>query len=257
MDFQKEVIDKSREIPVVVDFWAPWCGPCKVLGPVLEELAGDNQGKWELVKVNSDEFPDLSAQFKIKGIPAVKMFDQGEVTAEFVGALPKVQIESWLEENIPDERKKVLKLLESQFSEGGEITSKIEDFVNQNPDLDEGWILLSKTQLFYHPDKAVESLKHVKSVHKYPEIQDLQNLIDFMTCELAESALDTKIKEARTASSEKNFDLALERLIEVVMVDKSLCDEMPRRAAIALFHLLGDQHEITRKHRRRFDMALY
>ncbi len=105
MDFQKEVIEKSEKLPVVVDFWAPWCEPCKVLGPIIEELAQVNQENWSLVKVNSDEQPDLSAQYKVKGIPAVKMFHQREVIAGFTGALPKVHIENWLQEHLPDDRK--------------------------------------------------------------------------------------------------------------------------------------------------------
>ncbi|MEQ8810911.1 MAG: thioredoxin, partial [Imperialibacter sp.] len=96
MDFDKEVIAKSKDVPVVVDFWAPWCGPCQFLGPIIEELADEANGTWALVKVNSDENQHLSAEYGIKGIPAVKMFHKGEVVAEFTGALPKHEIQKWL-----------------------------------------------------------------------------------------------------------------------------------------------------------------
>jgi putative thioredoxin len=98
--FQKEVLDKSREKPVVVDFWAPWCGPCRILGPTLEKLARQNKGKWRLVKINSDRQPELARRYGVRGIPAVKLFVDGDVVDEFVGALPEHQVKAWLEKAI-------------------------------------------------------------------------------------------------------------------------------------------------------------
>lgn len=95
--FQKEVIDKSFEKPVVVDFWAPWCGPCRILGPTLERLAKSNGGLWRLVKINSDRQPALVARYRVRGIPSVKLFVRGEVVDEFVGALPEHAVIKWLE----------------------------------------------------------------------------------------------------------------------------------------------------------------
>src|SRR6056297_2298526 len=101
-DFQKDVVEACRVKPVVIDFWAPWCGPCKQLGPVIEKLAGEAKGRWKLVKVNTDRHPELATQFNVRGIPSVKMVYEGEIIAEFTGAQPEKMIRNWLNENLPD-----------------------------------------------------------------------------------------------------------------------------------------------------------
>jgi putative thioredoxin len=97
-NFQKDVIERSREAPVVVDFWAPWCGPCRMLGPVVEKLASEADGKWSLVKVDTDQNQDIAAQYQIRGIPNLKLFVNGEVVSEQVGALPEPVLKEWIED---------------------------------------------------------------------------------------------------------------------------------------------------------------
>ncbi|MDQ3072889.1 MAG: thioredoxin domain-containing protein [Bacteroidota bacterium] len=100
-DFDKEVIEKSQIIPIVVDFWAEWCGPCLMLAPIIESLAEENTAKWILAKINTDERKDLAAQYNILGIPAIRIFYKGMVTAEFNGLMYKPQFARWLEDNVP------------------------------------------------------------------------------------------------------------------------------------------------------------
>ncbi|MCB1123351.1 MAG: thioredoxin [Verrucomicrobiae bacterium] len=100
-DFQKEVIARSREVPVVVDFWAPWCGPCRMLGPVIEKLASESGGRWDLVKVNTDHNPDIARQYQIRGIPNLKLFIDGRVVGEAVGAQPEPMLRQWIDRYLP------------------------------------------------------------------------------------------------------------------------------------------------------------
>ena len=100
--FERDVLEASREAPVVVDFWAPWCGPCRALGPLLEKLERESGGRWKLVKVNSDENPELSAQFGVRSIPFVVAFVDGQAHSQFLGAQPEGAIRAFLEKLVPD-----------------------------------------------------------------------------------------------------------------------------------------------------------
>jgi thioredoxin len=100
-DFETQVLQRSKQRPVLVDFWAPWCAPCRTLGPVLEKMAAQANSRWELVKVNTEENQELAAAYNIASIPAVKLFVNGEVVDEFVGALPEREIRRFIEKPLP------------------------------------------------------------------------------------------------------------------------------------------------------------
>lgn len=106
--FQSAVVDRSRELPVVVDFWAPWCGPCRQLTPALEKAAEARKGQVELVKVNTDENQSISRAFGIQGIPAVKAFKGGREVAQFVGAIPPAKVESFFDALVPSEAEQLV-----------------------------------------------------------------------------------------------------------------------------------------------------
>ncbi|HRV60717.1 MAG TPA: thioredoxin, partial [Solirubrobacterales bacterium] len=115
--FQQEVIERSKEVPVVVDFWAEWCGPCRTLGPAIEQAVSERAGKVELAKVDVDSNQQLAAAFRVQGIPAVKAFVNGEMVDEFTGALPPAQISAFLDRIAPAEQKSEEELAEERAKE--------------------------------------------------------------------------------------------------------------------------------------------
>ncbi|MEM9830028.1 MAG: thioredoxin [Bacteroidota bacterium] len=258
MNFEQDVVARSEQVPVIVDFWAPWCGPCQFLGPVIEQLAEEAAGTWELVKVNTDENQAISQQYRIQGIPAVKMFHQGEVVAEFTGALPKPQIQQWLDTNLPDERKEHLETYRKQLftDQHAEAVTQLEQFVQQHDDMEEAELWLAAATVGQHPEQAQEA---VHQTHRSFELgEDVRSLADLMTCEEeAHPKVMEQIHLAQTALKENEFEKTLQALIQATMLDKTYCNELPRRASIALFRLMGTNHPLTKQYRKRFDMALY
>jgi putative thioredoxin len=117
-NFERDVLHRSAEVPVVVDFWAAWCAPCRSLGPILEKLAAEDAGEWILAKLDVDANPQLSAAFGIQGIPAVKAFKDGRQVAEFTGALPEAQVRSWLQQLRPSRAQIAIAEAERSEAEG-------------------------------------------------------------------------------------------------------------------------------------------
>ncbi|MDH3243540.1 MAG: thioredoxin, partial [Saprospiraceae bacterium] len=167
MDFQKNVLDASKNLPVVVDFWAPWCGPCRILGPVIEQLASEQEGKWKLVKLNTEEYPEIAAQYGIRSIPNVKMFYNGDIIAEFAGALPRHAILKWLEDYLPTEDKKELTILLEELENADDENSiqLLEEFVSAHPNVEEGRGLLAKSIVLKDPTRAAELVSDIKIGH--------------------------------------------------------------------------------------------
>ncbi|MEZ4887451.1 MAG: tetratricopeptide repeat protein [Chitinophagales bacterium] len=258
--FNEQVLERSYEVPVVVDYWAPWCGPCRTLGPVIEAVADEANGNWELVKVDIDEHPDLAAQEKVRGIPAVKMYHRGKKIAEFMGSLPKQRILQWIKDFMPDERTN--QFLEIQIKLEVNYTAglfDLEDFVARNPDLLDAHLFLAKEIILQQPERAMQLVSDIKIGHDlYDFAEDIRTLAKLMTLPLTENTeVSRKLQSARLAAAENDIDLALQYLIEAVTIDKNYQKDLPRRASIAFFHLLGNEHELTVKHRKTFDRVLY
>ncbi|HMQ59910.1 MAG TPA: thioredoxin [Flavilitoribacter sp.] len=259
MDFQKDVIDQSYHKPVVVDFWAPWCGPCRVLGPVIEQLAAEQSNAWSLVKVNTEEEEEIAAQFRIMSIPHVKMFFQGEPVAEFTGSLPRRAIESWLEEHLPNEQKdRLYDLIDAVHGQEPGALEELESFVKEEPEIREARLALAQALVYIKPTYAKGLVADIDlGDPMYDAAEDVRTLGQLMEMETAEGPAAEALKQAADLLRKGEEEPAIQQIIRAVTVDKNYENGLPRRAAIALFHIWGVQHPLTAQYRRRFDMALY
>ena len=261
MNFQENVIERSKTIPVVVDFWAPWCGPCRTLGPVLDALAKSQEGRWELCKVNTEEYPEISSQYRVMSIPAVKLFHNGEVIDEFVGALPRASIERWLDKALPNPADDALNELLASYASWPDkkAISALESFLANHPNHKKARLALARHRLGDHPEQIPELIQDIRMGDElYEEAQHLLTVKDWLEAEtLAIHEAGSVLSKARDAFHKGDWEETIREVIESVKFDKDFHEGLPRRLAIAIFALLGFEHPLTLKYRRLFDMSLY
>jgi putative thioredoxin len=237
-DFEQRVLERSKEVPVVVDFWADWCGPCKQLTPVLERAAGARAGRVELAKVDVEKNPQLQAAFRIQGIPSVKAFRDGRVAAEFTGAIPPAEVERFFDGLVPSAADELVRSGEEQ-----DLRRALElDPNHQAARRELGKLLLRRGET----GEATELLQGAPG--------------DFVADGLlARAALagDDELAAAFEAWDEGDRAAALERLQEAIQQDADPeRRDLIRRLMVALFTELGPDDPLAREHRRRLSSAL-
>lgn len=261
--FEKDVIESSREVPILADFWAEWCGPCRALGPILEELEVEGGGSWRLAKVNVDEHQETAQAYQVRGIPACKLFHRGEVIAEFTGALPKAQVKQWLAEHLPSEEKDAIAQIDTLLEAGQEeeAASALESLHEANPEQIEVAARLARMVFWEDAARAAKLVEGVAQGDSLFEEADAIRTLHRLS--LMAEPPDTSDEwvlycAGNAALAEKDGAEALDRWIEAIEKGhRAVDDDGPRRACIAMFKLLGEDNEITGSRRRAFSSALF
>jgi putative thioredoxin len=237
--FQSAVIDRSHEVPVVVDFWAEWCGPCRQLGPVIEKAVAARAGKIELVKVDTDANQMLARTFRIQGIPAVKAFRDGRVVAEFVGAQPPANVERFLDSLVPSEAE--------ELAQQGDEESL-------------------RKALELEPNRAEAIVPLARILHQRGEAEEASRLLERVPGNFSAEGLAARIKleqgpepdltEAFAALDAENPARGLDLLLNALPSADGCKDDI-RRVIVGVLDELGVENPLARESRRRLASALY
>jgi putative thioredoxin len=237
-NFQQDVIDSSARQPVVVDFWAPWCAPCRALTPVLEKLEREYAGRFKLVKINVDENQELADALQVRSIPAVFAFRDGKPLGQFLGALPESQVRAFIERALPSPFIEVMDRAEALIEEGR---------------VDDAEKLLAEVPPNIDWDTRLEALRaavgFARSGANDAELQ----------AKLAANPDDheARLKLAQLHAGGRRYREAMDQLLEIVQRDKNWRDGEARRQLLTLFTLAAAEPDLVSEYRRKLAAALY
>jgi putative thioredoxin len=272
-DFKEAVLERSRNTPVVVDFWAPWCGPCRALGPLLERLAEEHGGQFLLAKVNVDENPGLASAFRVQSIPFLAGFRDGAVVTEMVGALPEPEIRQFLQRILPSPAEQKAAAAEELFDRGelDAAEGAFREALQSDPRCDRAALGLARI----HADRKEddEALKLLEPITADPwrqaadrlaaevrvrrsngadDIQELTSRIDAHPDDLG-----ARLHLGQALAAAGRYEEGLQQHLEVVRRDKEFQDGAARKAMLDIFELLGRDDEIVDRYRSELARVLF
>lgn len=273
-NFDREVIERSKEVPVVVDFWAPWCAPCRMLGPVLERLVNERGGTVRLAKINVDQAQELAGAFRIEGIPAVKALRDGQIVLEFVGVLPEPQLNEFLDRLQPSEADKLAKQAHDLEADK---PADAEGLYRKALELDRGHqaalLGLARVRLAQGQEAEVSDLldRAIPGGDQAAEVSRLRGLLGLRerAREFGDEATARQRLDAEPGNAERQYELgcvlaaagkypeALEALLAAATADKALAKEKVKEAMVQVFHIVGIRSEMAEEYRDKLTRVLY
>jgi putative thioredoxin len=271
--FEREVIEASKATPVVVDFWAPWCGPCRVLKPILEKLASEYGGRFKLAKLNSDENQEIAAEFGVRSIPDVMAFKDGKPVSHFLGAVPESQVRAFIDELIPTPSE-IERTRAAELRDAGDLAGAVEvlrkaielDAANDPARLDLAELLIDLKRV----EEAEAVLAAVQPNIDWDErLATLRAAVAFarsagsaseaeLKAKLATNPADHEVRFALAGlyAGSKRYREALDELLEIVRRDRNWKDGIARKQILAIFNLAENQPELVSEYRRKLASAL-
>jgi putative thioredoxin len=273
--FERDVIEGSMEVPVIVDFWAPWCSPCRMLGPLLEKLEREYGGRFKLVNVNSDTNPELVASFNLKSIPYAVAFVDGNAVAQFMGAQPEGFVRAFLDRLIPDPAEIEHRAAREALAHGQVVIAEdyLKNAIALNPAhpaarLDMISILLERGEVDLarvHFDTLIgtarqhsafaavcERLQAAETASGLPPIDMLARRIH-----LDKNDLEARLELADLLISRKDYGPAMNQLLEIVKRDRNFRDDVARVRMLAVFEMAADEPELVTEYRSRLSSLLF
>ena len=273
--FKADVIDASMQTPVVLDFWAPWCGPCKTLGPMLEKLEQQYGGRFRLVKVDTDAQPELAQHFRIRSIPTVFGIVNGQPVDQFQGAVPESQLREFIDRLLPNPGDIELEQA-MQAAERGDTAAAVghlQKALASDPANDGARLMYAQLLLQDNDAGAAQAqLAHLSAQSlQDPEVQALVERVRRQVAEGAEPPpvellnavaekpddLQARLDLARHYIGQKTWAPALEQLLEIVRRDRTFGDDVGRKTMIEVFGLASAQPELVSEWRRRLSSVLF
>ncbi len=267
--FQQDVVERSREVPVVVDLWAPWCGPCRALTPVLEKVAEDNGGKFELVKINIDDNPQVAAQLGARSIPLVIAFKNGEVAGNFVGAQPEGKVRAFVSELVPSEADEMCRDAAQALEQdrAGDAVTILQAALRLDDKHRQARMMLAHA-LAETGDRA-GALQVLSDAESTPELEQLRASIKLASSgdedreALIEASdggdLEATAKLANALLSDPSAGPieALGILLKAIETHPEARDSVVKETMLDIFKALGAQDPVVREFRSKLARALY